>query len=338
MAVGANMKRILILGASGFLGQHLEYRLKAEGHFVVSAGRSRPKYRPSIADEQHILDLRDTKLVHVLMMRHEFDEVYQLAGDVGGLGHIGTGQHDAEIMTNSTKINLAVLDVARRINPGKIFFASSQCVYPDPGIDPFAQERIAPIPACREQDASFNTFPFAQEKLYAEALYRAHAAAYGLEVRIGRLGNTYGPYCTWNGSRAKAVAAICRKISQAPYAGTVELWGSGDQTRSFTYVDDAVEGMIRLMASDYGKPVNLAYSHSVTIIELFDTICRAACKILAWKPTAGPVGVRSRNSNNDLCKQVLGWEPDTSLFEGLTETYPWIAEQVLTSHPELTTL
>jgi GDP-D-mannose 3', 5'-epimerase len=324
------MKKCLVLGGNGFLGGHLEARLKADGCFVVSAGRSRPKYRESVADEQHILDLRDERLTHVLMARHEFDEVYALAGDVGGLGHIGTGQNDAEIMTNSTRINLSVLNAARRTNPGKIFFASSQCVYPDPGIDPFAQERILPIPACREQDANFNTFPFAQEKLYAEALYRAYAA-YGLEVRIGRLGNTYGPYCTWNGSRAKAVAAICRKVSQAPYAGTVELWGSGDQTRSFTYVDDAIEGILRLMASDYDKPVNIASAQTVTILELLETVCRVAGKIVGYKTVDGPVGVRHRPSDNTLCREALNWEPRTGLELGLAMTYPWIAKQVLTT-------
>jgi nucleoside-diphosphate-sugar epimerase len=279
------------------------------------------------------------------MARYEYAEVYALAGDVGGLGHIATGQHDAEIMTNSTRINLAVLEAARRTNPGKIFFASSQCVYPSPAIevDPFANERIVSeldlLPkACKESDASFNTFPFAQEKLFAEALYQAYARDHGINVRIGRFGNTYGAYGTWEGSRAKVVAALCRKVAQASYAGVVDIWGNGQQTRSFTYVDDAVEGMIRLMASGYDKPVNLASSEEVTIEQLFETICRTAGKVIAWKPTPGPTGVRSRNSDNTLCKQVLDWEPSTPLFQGLLQTYPWIARQVLTSHPELTTL
>lgn len=325
------MKKILILGGSGFLGQHLEYRLKRDGHFVVSAARSYPKYRPTVADEFHIVDLRDTRLVHVLMARHEFDEVYQLASDSGGLGYIGTGRHDAEIMPNSTRINLAVLDAARRGWCGKILFASSQCVYPDIfEVDPFAQERIYPLPHTnRESDASFNTFPFAQEKLYAEALYQAYAREYGLDVRIARLGNTYGPYCAYAGDRPKVVAALCRKVAEAQYAGLVKIWGDGTAVRSFTYVDDAVEGMVRLMASDYAKPVNIASSQQVTVLELFETICRTAGKILAWESEPGPVGVNSRNSDNTLCRQVLGWEPTTSLFSGLSETYHWIAKQVL---------
>lgn len=328
------MKKMLICGGNGFLGGHLEHRLKSEGHFVVSAGRSRPKYRESVANEFHIVDLRITQDVRVLMDRHEFDSVFQLASDSGGLGHIGTGRHDAEIMTNSTRINLAVLEAARRTNPGKIFFASSQCVYPDTfEIDPFVNERTVSeldlLPRTnRESDASFNTFPFAQEKLYAEALYQAYAREYGLDVRIARLGNTYGPYCAYAGDRPKVVAALCRKVAEAQYAGLVRIWGDGTAVRSFTYVDDAVEGMIRLMASDYTKPVNLASSQQVTVLELFETICRTAGKILAWESEPGPVGVHSRNSDNTLCRQVLGWEPTTSLFSGLSETYHWIAKQV----------
>lgn len=336
MVVGKNMKKILILGAYGFIGQHLEYRLKRDGHFVVSAGRSRPKYRPSIAKEQHILDLRDEKITYGLMARHEFDEVYALAGDVGGLGHIAVGSNDAEIMTNSTKINLAVLAAARQVKPGKIFFASSQCVYPDRfEVDPFASERLVSeidlLPQlCKESDASFDTFAFGQEKLYAEKLYDAYARNYGLGVCIGRLGNTYAPWCIWDGPRAKAPAAICRKIALAPYGMPIDLWGDGTQTRSFTYVDDVVEGMIRLMAADYSGPVNIASSQTVTIAELLETVCKIAGKIAAFKSVPGPVGVSHRGSDNTLCKQVLNWEPRTGLELGLAATYPWIRDQALT--------
>lgn len=339
------MKKILILGAAGFLGSAIEHRLKVDGHFVISVGRSRPKYRPSVADEWHHLDLTNGGALWALLMRMQFDEIYQMAGAVGGLGYIATGDNDAEILTTSTKINLNVLQDIKRTNfKGKIFFASSQCVYPDRfEIDPFASERLTSeldlMPrGCRESDASFDTFPFAQEKLYAEALYRAYASSFGLEVRIGRLGNTYGPYCTWDGSRAKSVAAICRKVSQAPYSGVVRLWGDGTATRSFTYVDDAVEGIIRLMTSDYSKPVNIAHSEPVSIAELFDTICRVAGKVMAWKSEPGPVGNHARTSDNTLCRQVLNWEPTASLYAGLLKTYPWIKEQALTAEPKLTTL
>lgn len=326
------MKKILILGAAGFLGQHLEYRMKREGHFVVSIARKYPLFRPTLADEFDIVDLTNPAEFHHHFFRHDFDEAYQLAGNVGGLGHIGTGLHDAEILTESVKINLHTLEAIRKTQSvGKIFFASSQCVYPDRiSVDPFQSERIAPPDSAhRESDAHFDTFAFGQEKLFAEKLYDAYARNYGLNVYIARIGNTYGPYCVYDGDRAKAPAAICRKVAQAGYGGVVDLWGNAQATRSFTYVDDIIEGMIRLMASDYNQPVNLASSETVTIEQLFETTCKVAGKIMAWRASEGPTGVRARGSDNTLCRQVLGWEPSTSLFNGLSETYHWIAKQVL---------
>lgn len=324
------MKKCLVLGAAGFLGSAVEHRLKEEGHYVVSVARKHPPYRKSVANETNFLDLTNVSEFHTHFFRHYFDEVYQLAGAVGGLGYIGDTANDATILTDSLKINLHTLEAIRLTqNCERIFFSSSQCVYPEPGIDPFAQERIEPN-LCKERDASFNNFAFSKEKLYAEALYDAYARAYGFGVRIGRIGNVYGPYCEWRDPRAKAVAAICRKVAQADYAAPVDLWGTGQQTRSFTYVDDAVEGMIRLMRSDYDKPVNLASSETVTIAELFEKVCYAAGKILAWKPSAGPVGVTHRASDNTLCRKVLDWEPTISLEDGLAVSYPWIAEQCLT--------
>lgn len=327
------MKKICILGAAGFLGQHLEYRLKVEGHFVVSVARKPPPFRKSVADEFNILDLTNPSEFHTHFFRHEFDEVFQLAGNVGGLGHIGTGLHDAEILTESVKINLHTLEAIRKTGGvGKIFFASSQCVYPDRfEINPFVGESLPSlsVTAHRESDAHFDTFAFGQEKLFAEKLYDAYARNYNFNVRIARIGNTYGPYSTYDGDRAKAPAAICRKVAQAGYGGVVDLWGDAQATRSFTYVDDIIDGMIRLMASDYNQPVNLASSEMVTIEQLFETTCKVAGKILAWRSSEGPTGVRGRNSDNTLARQVLGWEPTTSLFNGLSETYHWIAKQVL---------
>jgi GDP-D-mannose 3', 5'-epimerase len=331
---GGDVKKILILGAAGFLGSHLEHRLKRDGHFVVSAARHPPKYRDSVADEFHTVDLRNERDTHALMVRHKFDETYQLAGNVGGLGHIGVGTNDAEIMSDSIRINLSVLEAARKAKPGKILFASSQCVYPDSvDVDPFANERIVSeldlLPrAHSESDASFNTFAFGQEKLFAEKLYDAYNRNHGLDVRIARIGNTYGPYSTWDGERAKAPAAICRKIAQAPYAGVVDLWGDPQATRSFTYVDDAVDGMIRLMATNYWKPVNIGSHETVTIQELFEAVCQVAGKILGFRQIDGPMGVRHRGSDNSLCKHILGWEPPTPLYQGLKQTYPWIKSQV----------
>jgi len=329
------MKKCLILGAAGFLAGHLEHRLRAEGHFVVSVARKPPPFRPSVANEYNILDLTNTADFHHHFFRHHFDECYQLAGEVGGLGFIGDRNHDIEILTNSLKINLHTLEAIHKTGAcNRIFFASSQCVYPDNRfeIDPFAAERIAPPPKpWAETDAQFeNNFAFAKEKLYAESLYLAFSRNHGIDVRIGRLGNTYGPYCTWDSARAKAPAAICRRVAQSPYAGVVELWGDGKASRSFTYVDDAVEGMIRLMASPHQMPVNIAHCETTTIAELFETVCQVAGKVLAWKPSVGPEGVRHRGSDNTRIKQLLNWEPSISLEEGLRQTYPWIRDQALT--------
>lgn len=331
------MKKILILGAAGFLGSHLEHRMKRDGHFVVSVARHQLLYRRSVADEFNIFDLTLSAEHNHHFLRHNFDWCFQLAGEVGGLGYIGTGDNDANILTNSVKINLHTLEAIRKTSAvGKILFASSQCVYPDVfEIDPFANERIVSeldlMPrAFREQDASFNNFAFGQEKMFSEKLYDAYHRNHGIKIAIARLGNTYGPYCTWDGPRAKAPAAICRKVATAPYAGVVDLFGDGQQQRSFTYVDDAVDGMVRLMEADYSKPVNIAHSEQVTIAELFETICRVANKVIGWKPSAGPTGVRSRGSDNTLCRQVLDWEPATSLWYGMGVTYPWVRDQALT--------
>lgn len=329
------MKKALVLGAAGFLGSHLEYRLKEEGYYVVSVARKLPPFRPSVADELNVLDLTNAPEFHHHFFRRdrEYDVAFQMAGEVGGLGYIADQDNDADVLANSLKINLHTLEAfVKTGQAGKLFFASSQCVYPSlEPVDPFASERIfESTHACREQDAAFGPMAFGQEKLFAEKLYAAFARKHGIKVAIGRLGNTYGPYGTWFGQRAKAPAAICRKVVEAPYAGVVKLWGDGEQTRSFTYVDDAIEGIMRLVATDYDKPLNIGSSQMVTIRELFETVCQAAGKVLGFEPTEGPVGVRARTSDNTLCRQVLGWEPETSLLDGINPTYKWIAEQVLT--------
>jgi GDP-D-mannose 3', 5'-epimerase len=328
------MKKVLILGAAGFLGSHLEHRLRAEGNYVVSVARSHPKYRKSAANEFVILDLTNPVDFHYHWFRHDFDEAYQLAGEVGVVDYIASGDHDADILTNSLKINLNTLCAMRLTNSrARILFASSQCVYPDPGFDPFAQERIFKIAPFRESDASFNTFPFAQEKLFSEQLYAAYARNYGLDVRIARCGNTYGPYCTWDGERAKAPAAICRKVAQATASDVVKLWGDGRAIRTYTYVDDAVEGLIRLMASDYNKPVNIASHEETSVTELFAAVCKTAGKDLLWMSDDGPSGVRYRGSDNFVCRNVLGWEPPTPLWQAIQKTYAWVefeVEQALT--------
>jgi len=329
------MKKALVLGASGMLGGHMEYRLKEEGWHVVSVARHPPLYRRSVADELNILDLANPPEFHHHYFRHQFDRVYQFASEVGGLGYIGNSANDAAILTNSVKINLHTLEAIRKTESvGKIFFASSQCVYPDKfEIDPFAAERFGGIvdnAAHRETDAHFDTFAFGQEKMFAEKLYDAYRRNYGIDCCIGRLGNTYGPYSTWDGDRAKAPAAICRKVAQASYAGTVDLWGNGGVRRSFTYVDDVIDGIQRLMDSDYTQPLNIANAETVTIMELFETVLRVANKVLVHRWVDGPVGVTARGSDNTLCRKVLDWEPSTSLWNGLAITYPWIRDQALT--------
>lgn len=331
------MKRIAVCGAFGFLGSHLVTRLKNDGHFVRAIGRSWrwPKAETrKAADEQHEADLTSANYKWLF---HQIDEVYQLAGEVGGLGYIENKENDAAILSNSMKINLNVLDACVAKGVKKIFFASSACVYPS--LRKEERGSLNPEPcvwhsynAIKEADAypAQPTNAFGWEKLFAERLYTAYANK--LQVRIGRLHNTYGPLGTWQEPRAKVVAALCRKVALLPAAGgEVEIWGDGTQRRSFTYVDDAVEGMIRLMASDCDKPVNIGSSQMVTIHHLLDAIGGMAGKKVIPVFGPGPVGVHGRNSDNQLCRQVLGWEPVTPLVEGLKPTYEWVAKQVLTT-------
>ena len=313
------MKKVLILGAAGFLAGHMEHRLKADGHFVVSLSRNRPKYRDSVADEYNVMNLVHGVGLYALLGRHQFDEVYNFAAEVGGLGYIGNADNDAEILRNSALINLNVLDAVSKASinhPIKLFFASSQCVYPT------SRE-------CAESDA-YPANPdsaFGWEKIFAERLYDAYYRNHGLDIRIARFGNTYGPYCTWEGPRAKAPAAICRKVASLFPGQDIEIWGDGSQTRSFTYVDDAIEGAIRLMASDYHKPLNMASSELVTIKQLVETVCKVASKPAYIKQVPGPIGVHDRNSDNTQARAVLGWEPDTPLIQGIVRTYTWVAAQ-----------
>lgn len=327
------MKKCLVLGAAGFLGGALEHRLREEGNYVVSVARKYPPYRKSVAHEFNVLDLTNVPDFHAHFFRHAFDEVYQMASEVGGIGYIANDRYNETILANSLKINMYTLEAIKKTGQAKrIFFASSQCVYPTrPPVDPFASERIpeAQPGVYRECDATFDNFAFAKEKLYAEALYEAHSRAGHVEVRIGRLGNVYGPYSEWRGERAKAPAAICRKVAECSYGGIVELWGDGSARRSFTFVDDAIDGILRLMRSDYSGPVNIAHPALVSVKELFETVCKVAGQTApVFKSAPGPVGAEVRGSHNGLIRQLLKWEPSTSLEEGLRQTYPWIREQV----------
>lgn len=329
------MKRTFVLGGSGFLGSHLCARLKADGAHVTAVSRHYPAYDFRPADEYWVKDLT---LPFEFPPTDEIEAVYQLAGEVGGLGYIQNPVHDFDIMERSTRININTIEACRKAEVPRIFFASSACVYPDLSVFPENAEYdildsrfIKPNPGFTPEWSAYPAEPinaFGWEKLYAERLWEAYGRKTGAAVRIGRLGNTYGPYCAWEGDRAKVIASLCRKVSSVSYAGQFAIWGDGRQVRSFTYVDDAVEGIVRLMASDCDIPLNIASDEAVTISELCSRITAVAGKIVAWTHEPGPVGVRGRVSCNALIREKLGWEPSISLREGLKKTYPWVKEQV----------
>ncbi len=317
-------KTALVLGGGGFIGTHLVERLKREGYRVVAVDRKKPEYSETAADEFVVGDLRDQEVVRGLFTR-PYDEVYQLAADMGGAGFIFTGEHDADILHNSATINLNVLHYGQKSgNIGKIFYSSSACIYPKYNqLDPNN-------PNCAE-DSAYPAAPdseYGWEKLFSERLYLAFARNYGIPVRLARFHNIFGPLGAWRGGREKSPAALCRKVAEAPDGGEIEVWGDGLQTRSFLYVDECVEGIRRLMASDFEGPVNIGSEEMVTINQLAQMIADTAGKRLTVKHTEGPLGVRGRNSDNALIREKLQWAPSAPLADGLAKTYAWIKEQV----------
>lgn len=327
------MKRILVLGAAGFLGSNLVKRLKKDGHYVRGIDRKMPEFEKSPADEFLTFDLRQRSDT----LFESFDEVYQLAAEVGGLGYIMNQDNDAEMLHNSMQINISVLQTCRFLNPPpKIFFASSACVYPSLSSYDSYRDIVPPSQGCRESDA-YPAHPgneYAWEKLFSERLYDAYARNYGLQVRIGRFHNTFGPLGTYKGGREKAPAALIRKVLEATNGTSIDIWGDGTATRSFMYVDDAVEGMIRLMASDFQGPVNIGSSRMISILALAQMIATIGGKMLEIKSTSGPVGVAGRCSDNSLIKEKLGWEPVFPLELGLVHTMRWIATQMKIFRPD----
>lgn len=317
------MKRALVLGGGGFIGSHLVRRLKQEGAWVRSVDLKRPPYSLSSADEFIVGDLRDVAVVRDAL-KGRFDEVYQLAADMGGAGFVFTGEHDAAIMHNSAQINLNVLEQMRASDVGSIFYSSSACMYPEYNqLDP-------DNPKCSEGSA-YPAAPdseYGWEKLFSERLYFAYARNYGFTVRIARYHNIFGPEGAWNDGREKAPAALCRKIAMAPEGGEIEVWGDGKQTRSFLFIDECVEGSLRLMRSDFAGPVNIGSDEMVSINGFAALIMEIAGKPLAIRHIEGPTGVRGRNSDNRLIAERLGWAPNRPLVEGLAATYDWIASQV----------
>lgn len=314
--------RILVTGAGGFIGHHLVKRLRAEGYWVRGADIKPPEYEQSAANDFQLLDLRTAGDCEVATSG-DIDHVYNLAADMGGIGFI-TGNH-ADIARNNILINAHMLEASRTNNVKRFLFSSSACVYSQ------SKQLEANVTPLREEDA-FPADPepgYGWEKLYAEQLCRYYRQDYGFETRIVRFHNVYGPLGTYEGGREKAPAAICRKVALAPDNGDIEIWGDGEQTRSFMYVDDCVEGLIRLMASDHHEPLNLGTDRLITINSLVDLTCEIAGKRLAkHHDVSKPQGVRGRNSDNSRLRQALGWEPGISLEEGLSLTYPWIEREL----------
>ena len=361
------MKKCLVLGAGGFIGSYMVKRLKSEGAWVRGVDLKEPDFSKSAADEFVIGDLRDIDFVRrVIQYKGEqgnyynsvpnylietFDEIYQFAADMGGAGYIFTGEHDAEIMHNSASINLNLLEEQRKLNESygtkwdskplenrnetKIFYSSSACMYPEHNqLDPNN-------PDCRENSA-YPANPdseYGWEKLFSERLYLSYHRNYGIPVRIARYHNIYGPEGTWYGGREKAPAAICRKVAYAGLDDSIEVWGDGNQTRSFLFIDECIEATRRIMDSDCTEPLNIGSEEMVTINELVRITAKVANKSIGRDHVDVPhTGVRGRNSNNDLIREKLGWDYKMTLEEGIRKTYNWIMGQIaieLTAHTNL---
>lgn len=317
-------KKALVCGAGGFIGSHMAKRLKKEGYWVLGVDLKKPEYSATAADEFILGDLRDEAFVKKILSQ-PFDEVYQFAADMGGAGFIFTGAHDADIMHNSASINLNVLHVGQQTgNLKNIFYSSSACIYP-------AYNQEDPQnPKCSE-DSAYPAAPdseYGWEKLFSERMYLAFHRNYGIPVRIARFHNVFGVEGTWTGGREKAPAAMCRKVAEAKDGGEMEIWGDGLQTRSFLYIDECVEGVRRLMRSDFTGPVNIGSEEMVTINQLAEMTMRIAGKKLSVKHIKGPLGVRGRNSDGRLIREKLHWAPSAKLEDGMAKTYRWILEQV----------
>ena len=340
-------KTALVLGAGGFIGSHMVKQLRSEGYWVRGVDLKHPEYCASHANEFIVGDLRDTRFVSrcvrftgylgnfyrdiVDKFAEPFDEIYQFAADMGGAGFVFTGENDADIMHNSVSINLNVLEEQCKLNEiteqnkTKIFYSGSACMYPEHNqLDP-------DNPDCREESA-YPAAPdseYGWEKLFSERLYFAYNRNHGIPVRVARYHNIFGPEGTWDGGREKAPAAICRKVAKLPESGgSIEVWGDGLQTRSFLFVDECIEATRRLMESDFIGPVNIGSEEMVTINQLVDIAAEVAEKEVSKNHIDGPLGVRGRNSNNDLIREKLDWDYQMTLKEGIRYTYYWIEGQI----------
>ncbi len=314
------MKRALVCGAGGFIGGHLVEKLKQNGYWVRGVDLKRHEYRDSSADEFVVGDLRDFNVCKQVVTS-DIDEIYQLAADMGGAGFVFSGENDADIMHNSALINLQIADLAVKMGVKKLFYSSSACMYP-------AHNQTDPNnPKCSE-DSAYPAAPdseYGWEKLFSERLYLAFARNKKLDVKIARFHNIFGEFGTWDGGREKAPAAFCRKVAQAANGDVIEMWGDGEQTRSFLYVSECVEAILRLMDSDFSGPVNIGSEEMVTINQMVEMIKDIAHKPdITIKHIDGPLGVRGRNSDNRLIKETLHWAPSQPLVSGLEITYAWI--------------
>jgi len=317
------MKTALVCGAGGFIGSHLVKRLKGEGFWVRGVDLKYPEFGDTDADDFIMGDLRDPATCRAAVDRR-FDEVYQLAADMGGAGFVFTGENDADILHNSALINLNMIEACWKRNCRRLFYSSSACMYPE-------RNQLDPDNPMTAEDSAYPADPdseYGWEKLFSERLYLAFHRNYGLDVRIARFHNIFGPEGTWDGGREKAPAALCRKIAQAEDGGEIEIWGDGTQTRSFLYVDECLEGVLRLTRSDWAGPVNIGSEEMVSINELAEIIMDIAGKKVGIRHIPGPLGVRGRNSDNRLIQEKLGWRPAQPLRDGLEKTYGWIVSQV----------
>lgn len=314
--------KALVLGAGGFIGSHMVKRLKQEGYWVRGVDLKYPEFSDTEADDFFAGDLTEPDVM-ARALQGRFDEVYQFAADMGGAGYIFTGDHDADVMTNSALINLNLLKGCRYFSkPPRIFYSSSACMYPE-------HNQMDPANPNCEESSAYPANPdseYGWEKLFSERLFLSYARNYGYEVRIARYHNVFGPEGTWRGGREKAPAAICRKVAEAE--DHIEVWGDGEQTRSFLYIDECMEGTRRLMQSDFEGPVNIGSDQMISINGLAQMVMGIADKQVFIKHIPGPLGVRGRTSDNALIKQKLGWAPSSPLSEGIEKTYLWIKEQL----------
>src|SRR5260221_7353205 len=316
-------KKALVLGAGGFMGSHLVKKLKKEGFWVRGVDIQYPEFSKTHADDFVIGDLRKQSVVKKIF-HQQFDEVYQLAADMGGAGYIFTGTNDANIMHNSALINILVAEAAVKTKVGKVFYSSSACIYPE-------YNQLNPNNPKLSEESAYPAAPdseYGWEKIFGEHLYLAFYRNHGLQVRIARFHNIFGPEGTWTGGREKAPAAMCRKVAETKNGGTMDMWGDGKQTRSFLYIDECLEGVRKLMDSNFTGPVNIGSDEMVTLNQLAGMVMQVAGKKLKIKHIKGPLGVRGRTSDNKLIKKKLGWAPKQPLRVGIAKTYEWVSQQV----------